>query len=209
MNAAKRPPPSSEPTLIAVLTPPGRQGAVATLGVRGPRAVEIVAKRFASLSGQPLTAFPVGRVLFGRFRLSGGATEELVVGLVAADEVEVHSHGGLAAVEAVAAALVAEGAERIEWPAGAAHHTARFAGDRGTRRSRPIPAPFGRLGVLLDQYRAHCATRPNIVSAVGRGDFIGGLCTKKDHRPRRVRRASDAASGASSWLGVPMPARAA
>jgi tRNA modification GTPase len=156
--------------LIAVLTPPGR-GAVATLGVRGPRAVEIVAQRFAPLSGQPLTAFPAGRVLFGRFRLSGTATEKLVVGLVAPNEVEVHTHGGLAAVEAVAAALVAEGAERIEWPAWAAlAEPDRLAAEALVALSEARTQRTA--GVLLDQYRgAMLRAVENVVSSVHRTEF--------------------------------------
>ncbi len=100
-------------TVLATLTPSGR-GAVATIGVRGPQAIEIVGRRFAAASGQPLAAYSPGRVLFGRFSLGDRGTEELGGGLVGADEVEVHCHGGLAVVEAVAAALVAEGARRID-----------------------------------------------------------------------------------------------
>jgi tRNA modification GTPase len=156
--------------LIAVLTPPGR-GAVATLGVRGPRAVEIVAQRFAPLSGQPLATFPAGRVLFGRFQLSGTATEELVVGLVAASEVEVHTHGGLAAVEAVAAALVAEGAERIEWPAWAAlTEPDRLAAEALVALSEARTQRTA--GVLLDQYRgALRGAVEQVAAAIHRTDF--------------------------------------
>jgi len=142
---------ADQATLFAVLTPPGR-GAVATVGVRGPRAVAIVARRFAPAAGQPLTEYPVGRVLFGRFRGDGTAKEELVVGLVAPDEVEVHCHGGLAAVEAVTAALVAEGARRIDWrtwseqiePDLLASEALIALADARTERT---------AAVLLDQYR--------------------------------------------------------
>src|SRR5262245_30914680 len=109
MNAIEPAMPPTEPTVIALLTPPGR-GAVATIGVRGPRAGEIVVRRFTPAAGRPLTNYPVGRVLFGRFRLEGSAAEEVVVGFISAEEAEVHCHGGMAAAQAVAAALVAEGA---------------------------------------------------------------------------------------------------
>jgi tRNA modification GTPase len=106
--------PSQLPTVLAVLTPPGR-GAVATIGVRGPRAIEIVGRRFSPAAGRLLEQFSIGRAVFGRFASGAEATEELVVGLVGPQEVEVHCHGGLAAAEAVAGALTAEGAERIDW----------------------------------------------------------------------------------------------
>jgi tRNA modification GTPase len=150
-ESESREPASSEPTWIAVLTPPGR-GAVATVGVRGPRAVEIVARRFAPAAGKPLDEYAIGRVVFGRFRTSDVAQEELVVGLVAAGEVEVHCHGGLASVEAVAAALVAEGATRVdsrEWtlqtePDVIAAEAVWALAEARTERT---------AAVLLDQYR--------------------------------------------------------
>ena len=93
---------------LAVLTPLGR-GAVATIGVRGSGAAALVGRRFTPAAGKPLDAFPVGRVLFGRFRTAATAEEELVVGLIAVNELEIHCHGGLTAVAAVREALVAEG----------------------------------------------------------------------------------------------------
>jgi tRNA modification GTPase len=96
------------------VTPPGR-GAIATIGVRGPGAVAAVASCFEPGSGQSLASLPIGRAVFGRFRSLSGSREELVVGLVGADEVEVHCHGGLAAAEAILAALVATGCQRETW----------------------------------------------------------------------------------------------
>jgi len=151
MNQPAETRPADQATLFAILTPPGR-GAVATVGLRGPRAVAIVARRFSPAAGKPLTEFPLGRVLFGRFRGEAAAEEELVVGLVAPDEVEVHCHGGLAAIEAIAAALVAEGATRIDWQTWSQQiEPDRFASealvalaDARTERT---------AAVLLDQYR--------------------------------------------------------
>lgn len=99
---------------VALLTPTGR-GAVATIGVRGPGAVALVGRCFAPVTGRPLESFAIGRVVFGRFALAESAAEELVIGLIAPDEVEVHCHGGVAAAQAVTAALLAAGAERISW----------------------------------------------------------------------------------------------
>src|SRR5436190_11379788 len=101
-------------TYVALLTPTGR-GAVATIGVRGPEAVELVGRCFAPAAGRPLESFATGRIVFGRLALGESAAEELVVGLLGPDEVEVHCHGGVAAAQAVTAALVAAGAERIAW----------------------------------------------------------------------------------------------
>ena len=82
---------------LAVLTPLGR-GAVATIGVRGSGSRELVGRRFTPAAGKPLDSFPVGRVLFGRFRTAAAAEEELVVGLVAGNELEIHCHGGVACI---------------------------------------------------------------------------------------------------------------
>jgi tRNA modification GTPase len=110
-NAAEGVPysvPISDFPHLAVLTPLGR-GAVATIGVRGSGSRELVGRRFTPAAGKPLESFPVGRVLFGGFRTAAAAEEELVVGLVADNELEIHCHGGVAAVAAVREALVAEG----------------------------------------------------------------------------------------------------
>ena len=98
----------------ALLTPPGR-GAIATIGVRGTGAVAAVASCFRPASGQPLGSYPQGRVVFGRFQSPGGACEELVVGILSAEEVEVHCHGGMAAAEATLAALASAGCRVESW----------------------------------------------------------------------------------------------
>src|SRR5438105_4393858 len=89
---------------FCLLTPPGR-GAIATIAVRGLEAIALVGRRFHPASGKQLTNLPIGRAVFGRFQTSPAASEELVIGLVAADEIEIHCHGGKAAVEAICEAL--------------------------------------------------------------------------------------------------------
>jgi tRNA modification GTPase len=144
-------------TLVcAVLTPPAR-GAVATIGVRGSGAINAVGRRFRPASGQPLESFSGGRVVFGRFRMAGGAEEELVIGLLGPERIEVHCHGGIAAATAVASALASEGCCTItaaEWISG--EHTDSLAatallvlGQARTERT---------AGVLLDQYRGALRT---------------------------------------------------
>ena len=94
------------------LTPPGR-GAVATLRIEGPGAAAIIAGRFATRSGRPLDQFPANRLVVGRF--GGAEGEEVVVRPIAADAVELHCHGGLAAVGQIEDALVAAGCRQIAW----------------------------------------------------------------------------------------------
>ncbi|MEX2174785.1 MAG: GTPase [Pirellulaceae bacterium] len=149
-------------TVVALLTPVGR-GAVATIGVRGPRAVEIVGLRFAPAAGKPLTSFPAGRIVFGKFLGSGGAAEELVVGLVAADEVEVHCHGGVAAAEMIRAALVEEGAERIDSSAWAARTEPNLLAAEALV-ALAAATTERTAAILLDQYRGALA---NTIELIG------------------------------------------
>ena len=157
------------PTQLAVLTAAGR-GAVATIGVRGPRTKESVGRRFAPAAGKPLSQFAAGRVVFGRFRVGEMSAEEAVVGVVSGDEVEIHCHGGLAAVEAVAAALVAEGAERIDWQSWAERTADTIAAEAlvalGAATTERAAA------ILLDQYRGALARAVDRVSEhLTRADF--------------------------------------
>jgi len=102
---------------VAILTPPGR-GAVATISVTGPQATARVASLFRAAAGRPLGDFPCGRIVFGRWAAAGAAGaagEEIVVCRRAADEVEVHCHGGRLAARTIVDALVAGGAEAIPW----------------------------------------------------------------------------------------------
>jgi tRNA modification GTPase len=134
-----------------VLTPFGR-GAIATIAVWGTGAIELVARRFRPANRKELTAIPIGRVVFGRFEMSPTTAEELVVGLIAPDEVEIHCHGGKAAVEAICEALVDQGGMLVtpeEWAAQqmadplAAQAILALAEARTERSS----------AILLDQYR--------------------------------------------------------
>ena len=101
---------TSSSVLIALLTPPGR-GALAVVGVAGSGALELVAQRFAPLGRRPLTDRPDGAVIFGLWAHPAGY-EELVVVRHAADRLEIHCHGGLAASTAVMASLESLGATR-------------------------------------------------------------------------------------------------
>jgi tRNA modification GTPase len=94
--------------LVALLTPPGR-GALAVVTACGPAAVDLVGRLFAPRGGQPLADRPDGTVAFGHWG-DPERGEELVVVRHAADHVEVHCHGGLAASAAVLESLTSLGA---------------------------------------------------------------------------------------------------
>ncbi len=93
---------------IALLTPPGR-GALAVVAACGPGAVDLVERLFSPRVGPPLAARPDGSIVFGRWG-DPERGEELVVVRHAADQIEVHCHGGLAASAAVMASLESLGA---------------------------------------------------------------------------------------------------
>jgi tRNA modification GTPase len=103
----------------AVLTPAGR-GAVAVVRVTGPGAAAVVARHFATATGKPWTA-PPGRISFGRFRPATLAEapselgEELVVTARSAGDVEIHGHGGKAAVDVILQTLAADGCRIVDW----------------------------------------------------------------------------------------------
>ena len=90
------------PTCVSVLTPPGRS-AIAVVEVAGPRSVEVVDACFLAANRRALGEQPLNAIRFGRWLAAEG--EELVVCRTAEATVEVHCHGGQAAVRAVVASL--------------------------------------------------------------------------------------------------------
>jgi tRNA modification GTPase len=100
---------------VAALTPPGR-AAVATVAVWGEGAVEQVGALFRSASGRPLAEIPEGRIAYGHWIARGARAEEGVVACRRSEEqVEIHCHGGKAAVEAIVGSLVEMGVCQASW----------------------------------------------------------------------------------------------
>jgi tRNA modification GTPase len=151
--------PSLTATTVTVLTPPGR-GAVASLAIAGPDAVQHISAHFESLGkssevnpdNAPLIAaadFVVNQIVVGYWRSPVGR-EQVVIARRASDCFEVHCHGGRAAVEAIAVSLVQAGARQQDWQAWIA-----------ARDEDPLAAAARRLladaptlrtaGILLDQ----------------------------------------------------------
>ncbi|QDU97499.1 GTPase [Lignipirellula cremea] len=103
------------PPGIAELTPAGR-GAVAVIAVTGPQAATAVAACFRSATGRSLENALPGQMLFGRWqpvKASREATEldagEEVIVARFPQRIEVHCHGGRAAVQAILASLRQQG----------------------------------------------------------------------------------------------------
>jgi tRNA modification GTPase len=105
-------PNSPLPLCVIRLTPPGR-GAVATLRVEGSGAVAAVALHFHARGGRPLAAYPAEQIVVGRF--GGEAGEEVVACRRSDTAVELHCHGGRAAVARIVESLVAAGCQPVPW----------------------------------------------------------------------------------------------
>ncbi len=103
--------PELPPPIVVLLTPPGR-GAIATLRIEGPRAVELVESLWQARAGRPLRAFGCERQALGVFGDNG---EEVLVRVCSEDAVEIHCHGGLAAVALIEQSLVAAGCRAVAW----------------------------------------------------------------------------------------------
>lgn len=95
--------------VVCVLTPPGRS-ALAVVGVCGTAAVDVVASIFCPRGPHQLCASKDRSVVFGRWREGG---EELVVVRRSETDLEIHCHGGVAAVGAILRDLTAAGCRQL------------------------------------------------------------------------------------------------
>lgn len=166
--------PAGECCQVAILTPAGR-GAVATVSVAGRQATERVAALFHNAAGRPLADFPCGRIVFGRWAASEAtgeeeAGEEVVVCRRAADEVEVHCHGGRLAARTIVDSLVARGALEISWQDFAAQQSiGRIEAE--ARVALAAARTQRTAAVLLDQLRgAFRSSLTGAITLIRRGD---------------------------------------
>lgn len=104
------------PTWIACLTPPG-QSALATLGLYGPRAWEVIRKLFRRRSGAELEEQASG----GRFwlgRIGGEVVDEVVIAVKQTEPlpwIEVHGHGGREVVRFLIDLFREQGLQLCSW----------------------------------------------------------------------------------------------
>ncbi|SIO12943.1 tRNA modification GTPase [Singulisphaera sp. GP187] len=117
--------PRSPVARVCVLTPEGR-GAIAVVRVWGPQAIDVANRAFRPIRGSSLAQSAPGRLRFGRVGADLG--DEVVAVVVSANppEVEIHCHGGSAALALVVNALETEGAERRQ-PVAWIRHASRSA----------------------------------------------------------------------------------
>lgn len=108
---------TASPIRVVQLTPPGR-AAIASIGLSGADGTELLQSLFHPASGRPLQESPLGRIVFGRWGKGeeGCKTgEEVVVARLSETNIEVHCHGGSAAVAAIVGDLCAAGAKESAW----------------------------------------------------------------------------------------------
>jgi tRNA modification GTPase len=126
--------------------------------------MQIAASCFRTVSGRELTRVPLKRIVLGRVGGVDAASEELVVCRRSDDEIEVHCHGGLAAVRAIMELLIAQGCRRLSWS-----EWLREISDDPIRTAAQIAlaeATTARTAaILLDQF--HGALRAAIQTAIG------------------------------------------
>lgn len=155
-------------TIVVELTPVGR-GAVAVVLVAGPKALAAVEACFRAVSGKRFGEARTDRIVLGRWDGDGG--EELIGCQRADGTVEIHCHGGVAAVRNVIDRLVAEGCTPISWQ----DWTRQTDGDpiRVAARIALAEAPTARTaGILLDQFHGALSDAVNeAIAAAGGGEW--------------------------------------
>ncbi len=163
----------SRPTQVAVLTPPGR-GAVATIAIEGPRAAELVAQYLHTRRPDAWARAEPGQIVVARWLADDG--EEIVACRHSAERVELHCHGGRAAVERIVGELVARGAMLLDWREWVRqHHPDPIAVEALEALAK---APTRRTAaILLDQFHGSLRTAfDRIEMSIHAGDVSGALC---------------------------------
>ncbi|MFT7643784.1 MAG: tRNA modification GTPase, partial [Pirellulaceae bacterium] len=101
-------------TTVTVVTPAGRS-AVATLIVRGDAAVDIVSKRFEAAGPTAIAERAANSISFGTWIHRQSTAEDVVVAKRDPFTVEIHCHGGTAAVRSIVDSLIAAGCRESDW----------------------------------------------------------------------------------------------
>lgn len=103
-----------EPPIVSRTTPPGR-GAVASVVVKGTRAKQLVAKFLSEKTAKIVSNLPIGGVCVGRFQVPAHPPETVVIGCPDSNTLEIHCHGGAAAVSRIERALGQAGCRQVAW----------------------------------------------------------------------------------------------
>jgi tRNA modification GTPase len=120
--------------------------------------LDLVARYFVARSRRPLADFPPGRLVVGQFgpgSAAGGTPvppEEVVLNRHSDSAIELHCHGGLAAVARIEEMLVSGGCRRVSWQEWTANQEADpFAA--AARLALAEARTTRSAAILLDQYR--------------------------------------------------------
>ena len=133
---------------IVRLTPEGR-GAVAVLLVEGPTAAERVDRCCSWHGATRLQSRPLNRILHGHWGSPDG--EDVIVCQISPAQVEIHCHGGRAAIERIAADLTDSQTQTASWKDWVAQHEPIAI--RAEARSLLAAVRTERTAaILLDQY---------------------------------------------------------
>jgi tRNA modification GTPase len=135
-------------TAVYALTPPGR-GAVAVIAVVGNDALRLIEQSFRPPIGVPLSQFNADQIVYGRWGRE--PAEEVIVWIRSANEVEVHCHGGRAAIARIIDDLMSGGAIRRDWQEWIASQESSPI-RRAARRALADALTMRTAAILLDQY---------------------------------------------------------
>jgi tRNA modification GTPase len=75
----------------------------------------LVHSEFRAAGGRPLGSYPIGRIVFGRFHAGSHPAEDVVLCRRSEDSVELHCHGGYAAVARIQEAFIQRGCASLSW----------------------------------------------------------------------------------------------
>jgi tRNA modification GTPase len=144
--------PAAEPPCVVQLTPPGR-GAIATLLVHGPGALDAVLVHCRNESGDRLTVQPGDRLRLVRF--GPAPAEQIVLHAAAAERVELHCHGGQAVVSRIVELLAAQGCQTIDWRQWIDRQADRITAD--ALQALAAAPTMRTAAILVDQYHGALA----------------------------------------------------
>ncbi len=135
-------------TTVSVLTPAGR-GAVAVVVIEGPDSLGIVERFFLPQVGR-LAERPLNRIVYGRWGLE--PAEDVVVCRRGFTSIEIHCHGGSAAVKRIVGDLTSMGVAEESWKNLLERH--ELSPIRAAARIALSEAATERTAmILLDQYQ--------------------------------------------------------
>ncbi len=160
-------------TIFHAATPTGR-GAVATLIIHGPSAMDCVSRLFRTRSGQRLNPKHFGRIVYGHWMMNDQPGEDLVVCPRDHTWLEIHCHGGESSAQLVAESLGQTGAIAVDSHAMAT----RISGNDYLANLTELisRAPTVRTAkYLLAQPRLHADFWTNLLPAIERRDSAAAI----------------------------------